>query len=92
MTESPESQVEPYEGLDEKQRRMTGEPLPKAVIEICDGCHWCATCINEKGALGRCPMCGMKTSTMKMDIDEVCHFEEKNGNITLRFGRKLPLR
>lgn len=92
MTESPESRVEPYEGLDERQRKMTGEPLPKVTLEICDGCHWCSTCINEKGALGRCPRCGKSTSKIQMNLDEVCYFEERNGDIILRFDRKLPLR
>ncbi len=92
MAESPESRVEPYESLDEKQRKMTGEPLPKAILEICDGCHWCCTCINEKGILGSCPLCGMGTSRVKMDIDETCYLEEKNGDVILSFGRKLPMR
>lgn len=91
--ESPENRIEPYEGLDARQRRMTRESLPKAILEICDGCHWCATCINEKGTLGRCPQCGKSTSKIKMDLDEVCYFDKDDkGNVTLRFGRKLPMR
>ena len=90
---SPESQVEPYEGLDERQRRMTGESLPKSIIEICDECHWCATCLNEKGAVGSCPVCGKQTSRIEMGIDEVCYFDEDDkGNVTLCFDRKLPMR
>lgn len=93
MAESPESRIEPYEGLDERQRKVTGESLPKTILEICDKCHWCTSCISEKGALGRCPLCGARTSKVEMGIDEVCHFEQDSkGNVTLRFDRKLPLR
>jgi hypothetical protein len=92
MAESPESKVEPYEGLNEKQRRMTGEGLPKVTLEICDRCHWCSSCISEKGVLGRCPRCGRSTSKIPMDLDEVCYLEERSGDIVLRFDRKLPMR
>ena len=92
MVESPESRVEPYESLDEKQRRITGEDLPKVILEICDRCHWCTSCINEKGALGSCPRCGNNTSRIQMNLDEICYFEEREGDIILRFDRKLPLR
>jgi hypothetical protein len=91
--ESPESEVVPYEGLSTTQVRMTGESLPDVIFEICDGCHWCSTCISERGVLGTCPACGRKTSRIKMAVDEVCVFEKDDrGGVTLRFDRKLPLR
>lgn len=92
MDESPESLVKPYESPDERQQQMTGESLPKAILEFCDACHWCSTCMNERGILGSCPLCGSTTSKIKINIDEICYFEDRNGNIILRFERKLPLR
>ncbi|HEX9678197.1 hypothetical protein [Nitrososphaera sp.] len=91
--ESLEVQIQPYEGLDEKQRNKTGESLPSSVFEICDRCHWCVTCLSEKGLVDRCPQCSRRTSKIKLAIDEICYFEkdERRGD-TLRFDRALPMR
>ncbi|WP_337863203.1 hypothetical protein [Nitrososphaera sp.] len=91
---SPESNVVPYEGLNEKQEKITGEDFPCVVLEICDGCSWCATCLKEgRGILGRCPECGRQTSQIRMTIDEMCRFEKDDRRgVTLRFGRGLPMR
>lgn len=91
--DSPENQVVPYESLNDLQEKITGESLPYVVFEICNSCHWCATCINEKGASVACPVCDTRISKIPMAIDETCIFEkdEKRG-VTLRFFRKLPLR
>lgn len=91
--ESPESEVVPYEGLSTRQRRITGESLPEVIFEICNGCHWCSSCISERGVLGKCPACGRETSAIRMAVDEVCIFEKDDkGGVTLRFDRELPLR
>lgn len=91
--ESHENRIVPYECLDDLQEKITGETFPIQVIEICDGCHRCATCINEKGTKIICPICNMNTSRIPMTLDEVCLFEKdgKRG-VTLSFARKLPLR
>ena len=91
--DSPESEVVPYEDLSSRQKKITGESFPDVILEICDGCYWCSTCINERGVLGTCPMCGKKTSKVRMTIDELCLFEKGyDGGVTLRFDRELPLR
>jgi hypothetical protein len=89
----PENLVMSYESLNDIQEKITGESLPNTIFEICNGCHWCATCINEKGAWVTCPVCGMQTSKIPIALDEIYIFEkdEKRG-VTLRFVRKLPLR
>lgn len=91
--ESPESQVEPYEGFNARQEKITGEDFPDVILEMCDACGWCATCMNARGLAGRCPECGRETSMIKMSIDEMCTFEkDSRRGVTLRFKRKLPLR
>jgi hypothetical protein len=91
--DSPENQVMPYESLNELQEKITGESLPNLMFEICDSCYWCATCINRRGRSPFCPLCGRQPSKIPMLVDETCTFErdEKRG-VTLRFGRRLPLR
>jgi hypothetical protein len=91
--DSPEIQVLPYDDLNTRQEKITGETFPDIVLEICDSCKWCATCINERGIQLTCPICQMRTSMIPMAVDEMCILErdEKRG-ITLRFVRKLPLR
>jgi hypothetical protein len=91
--ESPESSVEPYEGFNVQQEKITGEDFPDVILEICDGCGWCATCMNTRGLVGRCPECRRGTSMVKMSIDEMCTFEkDSRRGVTLRFKRSLPLR
>jgi hypothetical protein len=93
MAESPESKVEPYESLDAKQERISGETFPKIILELCESCYWCATCINEKGFVKICPVCGKKTSKVQMSIDEMCLVEiDYKRGVVLHFDRKLPLR
>ena len=91
--ESPESQVLPHEDLNTRQEKISGEKFPVIVLEICDKCQWCATCINERGMQITCPICRVHTSKIPMAVDETCVIEkdEKRG-ITLRFVRRLPLR
>ncbi|UVS69555.1 hypothetical protein [Nitrososphaera viennensis] len=91
--ESPESQILPHEDLNARQGKITGENFPDVVLEICDNCHWCATCMNGKRMQVTCPACGRRTSRIPMTMDETCILEkdEKRG-ITLRFVRTLPLR
>lgn len=91
--DSPEDQIEPYEGLNELQEKITGEKLPEVVLEICDSCYWCATCINQRGIQKNCPSCGMSASKIPMALDEMCIFEiDEERGVTLRFVRRLPLR
>lgn len=91
--ESPESQIESYEGLNEVQKKITGEKLPDIILEICDGCNWSATCMNRRGIQATCPMCGRPASKIPMSLDEICFFEkDQTRGVTLHFDRKLPLR
>lgn len=91
--DSPESKIVPYESLSSRQAMMTGEDLPETILQICDACHWCASCINEKGGLTKCPICGRALSRITMAIDEVCTFEKDDTRgVTLHFERKLPVR
>ena len=91
--ESPESQVSPYEDIDTKQNRMTGEKFPTLALGICDNCHWCYTRMNDKGFVKVCPLCNGKVSQIPMSLDEICVLEEdvKRG-LTVSFERRLPLR
>ena len=91
--ESPESQISPYEDIDTKQRRITGEAFPTLALGICDKCLWCYNSINERGAVQVCPVCKGVISQIPMSIEEVCVVEEnEKHSITLSFSRRLPLR
>ena len=91
--ESPESKVIPYEDLNTKQARITGEKFPEVILGICDNCHWCYTSPNKRGIMENCPICNNKVSQVPMGIDEVCMIEfNKRSGLTIRFERKLPLR
>jgi hypothetical protein len=91
--DSPESRVSPYEDINTKQTRMTGEKFPTLALGICDNCHWCYTLINERGRVRVCPICNRNVSQIPMSLDEVCIIEkdEKRG-FTITFDRRLPLR
>jgi hypothetical protein len=91
--ESPESNIVPYEDINTKQARISGEKFPEAILGICDDCHWCYTSTNKRGIIQTCPVCNKQVSSIPMSIDEACIIEvdEKRG-ITIRFERRLPLR
>jgi len=91
--DSPESQVCPYEDIDTKQSRITGEKFPKFALGICDNCHWCYSRMNEKGSIKACPLCNGKVSHIPMSLDEICVLEEdEKRGLTISFDRSLPLR
>jgi hypothetical protein len=91
--DSPESQIAPYEDLNTKQSRITGEKFPTLALVVCDNCHWCYTLINEKGTVKVCPRCEGKLSKVPMNLDEVCVIEEdEKRGFTITFDRRLPLR
>ena len=46
--DSPESLITPYEDINTKQQKITGERFPNIVLELCDSCRWCATCFNPR--------------------------------------------
>jgi hypothetical protein len=73
--DSPESQIIPYEDINTKQQKITGERFPNIVLELCDSCRWCATCFNPRGLIMKCPICSMENSQVPMNIDEVCNME-----------------
>lgn len=52
---SPESDVKPYESLDERQMAISGERFPELFLIVCDGCYWCSTCFNMRGLIDACP-------------------------------------
>lgn len=90
---SPESNIQPYEDLDSRQRKISGESFPEMALEICDSCHWCLTCFNKRGLLKNCPVCGKPASIVSMGIDEVCTIEsDKVRGLVINFDRKIPLR
>jgi hypothetical protein len=92
-SDSPESLVSPYEDINTRQLHITGETFPTLALGICDNCHWCYSCINARGIVKVCPVCGRDVSQIPMDIDEVCFIEEdERRGITLNFDRRLPLR
>jgi len=88
--DSLESLIIPYEDINTKQQKITGERFPNIVLELCDSCRWCATCFNPRGLIMKCPI--WKTQ-VPMNIDEVCDMEFSNiRGITLIFDRKNPMR
>lgn len=90
---SPESLVIPFEDINTKQQRITGERFPNIILELCDNCRWCATCFNLRGLIMKCPICSTENSQIPMNIDEVCYIEfSKMRGITLGFDRKNPMR
>jgi hypothetical protein len=36
---APESLVTPYEDINTKQQKITGERLPDIILELCDSCR-----------------------------------------------------
>jgi hypothetical protein len=91
---SPESRVEPTEDMNTIQRRISGENLPKVILELCDICHWSLICFNKRGTVEKCPGCGCaQVSQIPMNIDEVCRIEyDDRSGVTIRFDRKKPMR
>ena len=90
---SPESNVMPYEDMNTKQMRISGEKLPEVLLELCDSCHWSLICFNRRGIIQKCPDCGKEVSLIPMNIDEVCSIEfDENAGIKIHFDRKKPLR
>lgn len=91
--DSPESEVSPYEDIDTKQKRISGEKFPTLAVGVCDNCHWCYTLLNERGTVKVCPICSKNVSQIPMSLDEVCVIEEdEKRGFTITFDRKLPLR
>jgi hypothetical protein len=90
---SPESNVVPPEDMNLIQMRISGERLPEVLLELCDRCHWSLICFNRRGMVQKCPDCGTDVSLIPMNIDEVCSIEyDENQGVTIRFGRKRPMR
>lgn len=92
--ESPESLVIPYEDINERQRRISGESFPDNSLELCDYCSWSCCCFNVKGKIENCPLCGNQLSELPMTIEEVSQIDYQVGRpgMTIRFGRRPPLR
>jgi ribosomal protein S27E len=91
--DSPESLITPYEDINTKQEKITGERFPSIVLELCDNCRWCAMCFNTRGLIVKCPICGTENSQIPMNINEVCHMESSHiRGVTLSFNRKNPMR
>jgi hypothetical protein len=91
--DSPESLITPYEDINTKQQKITGERFPNIVLELCDNCLWCVTCFNSRGLIMKCPICSTENSQIPMNIDEVCYMESSDiRGITLGFDRKNPMR
>ena len=91
--DSTESQIVPSESMSDSQKKMTGETFPLQFLEFCDNCHWCVTCLKEKGVSMLCPLCRTPTSRIPMTLDEVCVVEsDSTRGTTLRFTRKMPFR
>lgn len=90
---SPESMVVPTIDMDHVQMEISGERFPQLVLELCDNCYWCLTCINGRGVVHKCPVCECDASLIPMNIDEVCsiEYDEKRG-VSLHFDRRHPLR
>jgi hypothetical protein len=58
---SPERLIEQSEqDINTKQERISGERFPDNTLELCDNCHWCCTCVDIKGLIGQCPLCGVQ--------------------------------
>ena len=92
--ESPESLVIPYEDLNEKQKRISGESFPDSLLELCDRCSWSCSCFNTKGKVEACPLCGNTLSELPMTIEEFSQIDYRVGRpgMTIIFGRRPPLR
>jgi hypothetical protein len=91
---SPESLVIPYEDINTRQNKISGEKLPDTVVELCETCHWSCTYFNAKGKIMKCPVCyGSYISQISLNIDEVCslQYDDMRG-ITLSFSRMDPIR
>jgi hypothetical protein len=88
-SDSPESLIMPYQDVNTNQQKNR----ESIILELCDNCRWCATCINPRGPIIKCPICSTENSHIPMNIDEVCTMEFNNiRGITLRFDRKKPRR
>ena len=92
--ESPESSIIPYEDINEKQKRLTGESFPDSILELCDHCRWSCSCFNLRGRIEKCPVCGHRLSEVPMTIEEVSQIDYRVGRpgMTIIFGRRPPLR
>lgn len=92
-SDSPESQVFPYEDISTKQKKISGEAFPETILGICDSCHWCYSSINIKAIIATCPLCRERVSHVPMHLDEICLIDlDSAGGLRLTFGRSLPLR
>src|SRR5919108_2296528 len=90
---SPETLVIPYEDINTKQMRISGETFHGNILVLCDYCYWCCTCFNRRGLIDACPLCGTKTSNIPMVLDEKSSIEyNKKRGLTISFDRAQPLR
>jgi hypothetical protein len=90
---SPESDVKPYESLDERQMAISGERFPEHLLIVCDSCYWCSTCFNMRGLIDACPNCHKEVSKIPLTIDENSDISyDTQKGLTIRFSRKLPFR
>jgi len=92
--ESPESLVIPYEDINERQKRISGESFPDCLLELCDHCRWSCSCFNLRGKIEKCPLCGHKLSEVPMTLEEVSKIDYRVGRpgMTIIFGRRPPFR
>jgi hypothetical protein len=91
--DSPESLIIPYEDMNVRQEKITGERLPDSILQLCDNCLWSCMCFNPRGLITKCPICSTEISQIPMKIDETCSIEFSNKRgITLGFDRKSPIR
>jgi hypothetical protein len=90
---SPEISMEPYEGLDDLQQKISGEKLPELVLEVCNDCYWTCTCFNQKGKHMQCPICNCKIAYIPMKLDEIAVVDySEDFGLKLDFKRQLPMR
>lgn len=87
---SPETDVIPYESLNERQMTISGEQFPEQLLVVCDHCKWCYTCFNLHGLIDICPICQKKTSKIPLAIDETSEVMTIKPDYT--FARRLPFR
>lgn len=90
---SPELDIEPYEGLDDQQQKITGESFPELILEVCNDCYWTCTCFNLKGKHMMCPICNCKIAHIPMRIDEMATVDYSDDfGLRIGFKRQLPMR
>ena len=90
---SPESDVIPYESLNERQSAISGEYFPEHILVVCDSCNGCCTCFNVRGLVRVCPICHKEASKIPITTDEKSEISYNNQHgLSIGFSRKLPLR